>query len=98
MTNLDNLFAMAAFSLDASEKTNFLDAELLSLTRHHYLNCIEYRRMLNGLGFDPEGTSPATDLPFLPVRLFKEHDLYSIDKSNIVKTLTSSGTSGQLGI
>ena len=96
MTNLDNLFGMAAFSLNAPQKTDFLDAELLNLTRHHYLNCNKYRRMLDGLGFDPEGTLPATNLPFLPVRLFKEYDLYSIDKSNIVKTLTSSGTSGQL--
>ena len=95
MTNLDNLFSMAAFSLNAPEKTDFLNAELLNLTRHHYLNCKKYKRMLDGLGFDPEGSSPATDLPFLPVRLFKEHDLYSIDKSNIVKTMTSSGTSGQ---
>ena len=51
--------------------------------------------MLDGLGFDPEIDSAATGLPFLPVRLFKEYDLYSIDKSNIVKTMTSSGTSGQ---
>ena len=95
MTNLGDLFGMAAFSLNGPEKTEFLNTELLNLTRHHYLNCNKYKRMLDGLGFDPEVASPATDLPFLPVRLFKEHDLYSIDKSNIVKTMTSSGTSGQ---
>lgn len=95
MTNIDNLFGMAPFSLNSVDKADLLDAELLSLTRHHYSNCSEYRRMLDGMRFDPEDASSATDLPFLPVRLFKDHDLYSIDKSNIVKTMTSSGTSGQ---
>ncbi|MWV62474.1 acyl-protein synthetase [Helicobacter saguini] len=33
--------------------------------------------------------------PFLPVRLFKEYDLKSIDSKEILKTMTSSGTSGQ---
>ena len=46
MTNLENLFGMAAFSLNAPEKTDFLNAELLNLTRHHYLNCNKYKRML----------------------------------------------------
>ena len=34
------------------------------------------------------------DLPFLPASLFKEIDLYSINKKKIFKTLKSSGTSG----
>jgi phenylacetate-coenzyme A ligase PaaK-like adenylate-forming protein len=34
-------------------------------------------------------------LPFIPVRLFKELELLSIDRADIRKTLTSSGTSGQ---
>ena len=35
------------------------------------------------------------DIPFVPVRLFKMHDLYSVPKKSINKTMTSSGTSGQ---
>ena len=35
------------------------------------------------------------DLPFLPVRLFKEYDLKSISDEEVVKTMTSSGTTGQ---
>ena len=34
-------------------------------------------------------------LPFLPVRLFKELELRSVSEEEIVKTMTSSGTSGQ---
>ena len=33
-------------------------------------------------------------LPFIPVRLFKEFDLKSINDDKIAKILTSSGTSG----
>ena len=33
--------------------------------------------------------------PFLPVRLFKHYTLKSIKESEIIKTMTSSGTSGQ---
>ena len=35
------------------------------------------------------------ELPFLPVRLFKELSLKSIPDEEVVKTMTSSGTSGQ---
>jgi hypothetical protein len=34
-------------------------------------------------------------VPFIPVRLFKEYDLLSVDRSQVVKTMTSSGTTGQ---
>ena len=36
------------------------------------------------------------DVPFMPVRLFKYYDLKSIKEKNIIKTLTSSGTTSQL--
>jgi hypothetical protein len=35
------------------------------------------------------------DIPFIPVRLFKDYELLSVPKDDIVKTLTSSGSSGQ---
>ncbi len=34
-------------------------------------------------------------LPFLPVRLFKHEKLLSVPHTEVVKTMTSSGTSGQ---
>ena len=34
-------------------------------------------------------------MPFLPIRLFKEYELISVERSKIIKTMTSSGTSGQ---
>lgn len=41
------------------------------------------------------GSNATCELPFIPVRLFKQFELRSVPKEQIVKTLTSSGTSGQ---
>ena len=49
--------------------------------------------MLDAVGY--EETDIYYDLPFLPVRLFKELDLKSVSDENIVKTMLSSGTTGQ---
>ena len=35
------------------------------------------------------------ELPFLPVRIFKEFEMRSCSKEEVVKTMTSSGTTGQ---
>jgi len=51
--------------------------------------------MMDGIGYDYYKDYNYTDLPFLPVRLFKMLDLSSVEKEEIVKTMTSSGTSGQ---
>ena len=51
--------------------------------------------MLESIGFDEKHVKRYTDLPFLPVRLFKELDLRSVAEEAVVKTMTSSGTSGQ---
>ena len=56
-------------------------------------NCHEYAAMLNMIGY--KGGVSYKDIPFLPVRLFKELNLRSISDKDIVKTMTSSGTTGQ---
>ena len=47
------------------------------------------------MGFDVSATHALDNIPFFPVRLFKEYELLSVDQGQIVKTMTSSGTSGQ---
>jgi hypothetical protein len=39
--------------------------------------------------------SPPSEVPFIPVRLFKTHELVSVERDLVFKTMTSSGTSGQ---
>ena len=92
---LDELFQIPPYSLAALEKERALSENLSTLTRRHYENCPEYRKILDALGCDPSRVHACRDLPFIPVRLFKNHELCSVPRESIVKTLTSSGTSGQ---
>jgi phenylacetate-coenzyme A ligase PaaK-like adenylate-forming protein len=83
------------YSLNKTEKEKLFDSFLTDLSRYHYANCAHYSKIMDSLGFDPKKNYAHTDLPFLPVQLFKTTELYSIPKEEIVKTLSSSGTSGQ---
>ena len=83
------------FSLTKQEKDTFYADALYGLTKHHYANCVQYQKILDMLGFDPTIKHNLEDIPPIPVRLFKDYDLMSVDKSQIIKTMTSSGTTGQ---
>lgn len=65
------------------------------LTTYHYENSEHYRRILDVLGNSHLDFSSTAHVPFLPVTLFKELELLSTSKENILKSMTSSGTSGQ---
>jgi phenylacetate-coenzyme A ligase PaaK-like adenylate-forming protein len=90
-----DILNLQPYSLDKKAKTVMLNTFLLSLTRHHYWHNSLYKKMLDAAGFDVNKDHNYTELPFLPVRLFKMFELFSIDKSEIIKTMTSSGTTGQ---
>lgn len=82
------------FSWAKKTKRIRLLKELNRLTKWHYCACKKYAKILDKL----LGNSVAHQLyeiPFLPVRLFKHEHLSSVESSDIVKTMTSSGTSGQ---
>ena len=91
----EEILAIPPYSLNKTEKERLLNERLVELTRLHQEKCPEYKRILDAIGFDIEKTESYTDLPFLPVRLFKELELKSVSQDDIVKTMTSSGTTGQ---
>ena len=62
------------------------------LTRHHYNNCDEYKKILD-LVYGFKNNKDIESLPFLPAKLFKELDLKSITDEKVFKILNSSGTS-----
>jgi phenylacetate-coenzyme A ligase PaaK-like adenylate-forming protein len=62
------------------------------LTNHHFKNSKEYKKILTLLGYKQNKTYEIDKLPFIPVRLFKNHDLLSVKKEKIIKILNSSGT------
>ncbi len=95
LKNFDELITIPPFSLDKNEKEKMLTERLVGLTKLHSENCPEYSRMLKAVNVDPDKISSYKDIPFLPVRLFKEMELKSVSKEDVVKTMTSSGTTGQ---
>jgi hypothetical protein len=82
------------FTLRQDEKERLLLPELRELTEHHRRHSVGYARLLDALDAGPADT--LADLPWLPVRLFKQHILKSIPDEEVFKVLTSSGTTGDV--
>ncbi len=91
----DEILTSAPYSVGKAEKEKILTERLAELTRLHRKNCPEYAAILKSIGFDENKISDCSEIPFLPVRLFKELELRSVSQEEVVKTMTSSGTTGQ---
>ncbi len=95
MLNYDEILNIPPYSLNKKEKAELLFNGLLDLTKYHYQKCDNYRKILHTLSINCDKLKNIYDIPFIPVRLFKEFNLSSIKDDKIFKTMTSSGTSGQ---
>ncbi len=65
------------------------------LSTHHLDRCSEYSQIVRMLFPDVTRAESLEEVPFIPVRLFKLMRLASIPIAETVKTMTSSGTTGQ---
>lgn len=90
---MEELYKMEPFSLKKEEKANILYPKYKELTEYHYNNCIPYHRILDCFS---KGGNRIEDIPFIPVRLFKEFELLSVPRGEITRTVLSSGTTGQI--
>lgn len=93
--DIEEIFKIPPYSLNKKEKRDLMNFFLRELTQYHYSHNEQYRRMLDSERFAPFSAYNYTEIPFLPVRLFKMFELFSTNKSEIIKTMTSSGTTGQ---
>lgn len=93
--NIADIPGIEPYSLCKTDKEKLMDTTLTALSRHHYACCEPYRKMMDGIGFDPKIDYRYIDLMFLPVKLFGMIELRSVPKEKIIRTLSSSGTSGQ---
>ncbi len=91
--SFEDIYAMDLYGTGREEKERALVGRLSELDRLHRAGCPEYDAMMRAAGFD--GAEALEDFPFLPVRLFKEMKLLSVPEGEVVKTVTSSGTTGQ---
>jgi hypothetical protein len=91
------LLDLPPFGLSQVEKRARLLPMLRTLTAHHAKRCAPYRHVLDRVfgGADRLRIERIEDVPFLPVTLFKTHTLSSVPDAEVVKVLTSSGTTGQ---
>ncbi|WP_202108320.1 acyl-CoA reductase [Succinivibrio dextrinosolvens] len=92
--NFDELLEIPPFSLNKDEKKKILSRRLRYLSEFHKEHCPEYKKMLDSVDCSQD-FSYYNHLPFLPVRLFKLLELKSVASEDIIKTMTSSGTTGQ---
>ena len=93
--SFDEIINIDPYSLESAEKEKLLTGRLVELTEAHRKSCKAYGDILNALGYKSENVSSYKDIPFLPVRLFKELNLKSVPDDQVVKTMTSSETTGQ---
>lgn len=82
------------YGLDKVNKQSLLLETLNVLTDWHRQQCQPYSNILAGL-FSHTHAERLEALPFVPVRLFKSLDMVSVSSDQVIKTLTSSGTTGQ---
>ena len=92
---IEDFYELEPYELNKEEKSKKLTAELIELTRLHQEKCPEYARYLKAIGYDESLVKTPADIPFFPVRAFKDVDLLSIPREEVFKTMTSSGTTGQ---
>ena len=91
------LLDLPPYGLRQREKRERLLPMMRTLTRHHAERCTPYRNVLDRVfgGADDLEIERLEDVPFLPVNLFKTHTLSSVPEADVLKVLTSSGTTGQ---
>ena len=94
MMEFDEIVQIRPYSLDRQQKRALLCERMNTLTKHHQKKCAEYANLIQCLGKD-DVAEEIEDVPFVPVRMFKDMELCSVEKDEIMKTMTSSGTTGQ---
>jgi hypothetical protein len=88
---------MSVFTLPQPDREAQLLPRLVELTERHRARSAAYANILAATGNAPDRRyERISDLPWLPVRLFKTHELKSIPDDEVFKVLTSSGTTGDV--
>ena len=89
-----DFFAFEPYVLNRKEKGSLFLERMNELSSFHEEHCEPYQKMIRAAGFSVQARD-LSEVPFLPVRMFKERKLLSVPEEAVIKTMTSSGTSGQ---
>lgn len=94
--DLDSLLTLYPYCLNQKDKEILLCRRLSHLCRHHRENCGDYKKIFDLAFPDFQEAERLTEIPYLPVGLFKRHQLMSIAPNDVFQVLTSSGTTAQI--
>jgi hypothetical protein len=76
-------FELDPYGLCAFKKSEVFVRAMKELTEWHFHKCFEYGQILNLQKVDINSIKELKDVPFIPVRLFKEFDLMSISSETL---------------
>lgn len=92
---LDELMQARQYSILQEQKECLLLEHLNALTAQHRTRSKGYDRLVRVLHHDAPGAAVLADVPYVPVGIFKTHELRSVAPGEVFRILTSSGTTGQ---
>ena len=93
---IDELIKIKPFSLGFEEKKIRFMKCISESVKYHYENCIDYQNYCKKKNFYPDNITDISNIPFLPVDIFKKMTLLSVPKSEIIKIIKSSATTSNL--
>ncbi len=94
MLDYNKIFLLNPFTQSQKEKKNWYFVNQKKLSKHHYKNCDNYKKVVDKIFKKINYTKTTEELPFLHASLFKKFNLKSINLNEISKSYNSSGTSG----
>ncbi len=92
---IEDFHRLSPYSLKKIEKEHLLLRELKELTEMHRERCAGYGSYLDAVGYGPDQAKALYEIPFVPIRIFKELEMKSIPDEDVFKIMMSSGTGGQ---
>ncbi len=93
----EDMLALKPYSLSQQEKDVLLKSALKESLEHHFSGSSEFQKICRKKGFVPPFDNfDYSDIPYLPVGIFKNLRLASVSQDRIVRTLNSSATSSQI--
>ncbi len=93
--DIEDFLSNSPYQIEQQEKEKILLPFLAQLSNQHAVACSPYGKILKARNKINESYASIQEIPFIPVRLFKEFKLTSIKDEDVIKTLTSSGTTSQ---
>lgn len=91
--NFEQILKRNILNYNIKFKEKIFLSEQKFLTKFHYERCKEYKKILNSRNIKISKIKKLEEIPFLPTKIFKDYSLKSIPNKQVLRIMTSSGTS-----